>query len=1236
MSRIDHLKEILSNRIAIFDGATGTVLQTYGLTEEDFRGTEFKDHPVQLKGNNEVLCLTRPEVMKKFHMGYLEAGANIIETDSFCSNAIAQEEYHLVDHVKRLNVAAAQVAVAATKEYAAKHGISEEKRPFVAGSIGPTSKTASTPVDANSPQKRQIDFDTLYSAYLEQIEGLLEGGVDLLIIETIFDALNCKAAIAAAQAVFEKLGRSVPLWISVTIVGATGRTLAGQSIEAFCASVAHARPLIVGFNCIADIEVLKGYLQRMNKCFPDVFLAANPNAGLPDEVGRYTLTGEQLAQQVLGIMKDEQLVNIVGGCCGTNPTHIAAIKKASEGLPPRPLRLHVPALHLSGLDALDIPCLEASALRNNTVSDVVCIGEQCNVAGSRMFLNAVKEKRWEAAVNLARKQIRVAKCLDISFDHGDIPNSAETMREFLCYLGAEPDVARVPFCIDSSSMSVIEAGLKLVQGKCLVNSISLKEGEAHFIECAKVCKKYGAAVIVMAFDENGQATSTEKKVEIALRSYDLLVGKVGFLPEDIIFDLNVLTIATGMEEHNAYARNFIDAVAQIKAKHPLVHFSGGISNLSFSFRGNNAIRQIMHTVFLHNAARVGLDMSIFNPSTVTAYASIPEETRRIVEGAVMNTGTTAQQLVEVAQRLSGTKAAAGAKAADPWEGLNLEQRLSFALVSGDSSKLGADIAEAAKTMTPVQIIEGPLSAGLEQVGKAFAKGEMFLPQVLRASRVMKEAVDYLEPILLKEKEASGASDDQPVFVLATVKGDVHDIGKNIVGVVLSCNGYKVVDLGINTPPEKIVAACVEHKAVAIGVSGLISPSLNEMAKFVEMMQEKTDLSIPILIGGATTSPLHTALALAPRYRGPVAPAGEASEIVGVLRNLTHKDTREHFIAELCASQEKLREAYYAKIENQKLVTFDEARRSRFVFDAARAKLATPSDELRDGKVLTYNVRFQDLFPLICWDEFFSVFKLRGTFPNQYYPNILNDSVCGAEAKRLIDMCKKFAEEWDGDAAIEARGIVGIYPANAVDESIELYPDNTRTSVLATLHTVRKQLEAAKVHSCVADFVAPKGTEDYVGALVCTGGFGTEKVIEGFKAAGDDERRIVAEALTHRFTEALACYIHADVAARWHLPVAADGVPGIRPAIGYPQLPDHTEKRTVFDLMHVTEKIGVRLSSATAMVPTGSICALLIQNAAATYSATGPIGMDQVEAYAKAKQVSLEDAKDMLKACLPVQ
>jgi len=1208
--RSSELRDILAQRLLILDGAMGTMVQRHNLVEADYRGERFRAHRKDLKGNNDLLLLTRPEVIRGIHEEYLAAGADILETDTFNATRIAQAEYGLEDLAYELNVAGARLA----REAADKFSTPEKPR-FVAGVIGPTGRTCSLSPDVNDPGYRNVSFDELVASYYEAAKGLTDGGADLLLVETVFDTLNAKAALFAIEKYFDAAGRRWPLMISGTITDASGRTLSGQTAEAFWNSLAHARPLSFGLNCALGAKELRQYVEELSRVC-DCFVSAHPNAGLPNAFGGYDETPQMLADEIRDWARTG-LVNIVGGCCGTAPEHIAAIAAAVAGLAPRLPPQSEPKLRLAGLEPFNV----------DQDSLFVNVGERTNVTGSRAFAKMIIEGRYDDALRVARQQVENgAQVVDINMDEAMLDSQAAMVR-FLNLIASEPDIAKVPLMLDSSKWEVIEAGLKCIQGKGIVNSISMKEGEAKFLEQARKARRLGAAVIVMAFDEQGQADTFARKTQICRRAYELLVAD-GFPAADIVFDPN---IATGIPEHDNYAVDFIAATRWIKQHLPHAHVSGGVSNVSFSFRGNDPVREAIHTVFLYHAVQAGLTMGIVNAGQLGVYDDLDPALREKVEDVVLNRKPGAgDALVEFAQTVKG---AAKEQVQDlAWRQWPVDKRLEHAMVKGITEYVVADTEEcraalAADGKPPLAVIEGPLMGGMNIVGDLFGAGKMFLPQVVKSARVMKQAVAHLVPYIEEEKKRTGAAGKGKI-VIATVKGDVHDIGKNIVGVVLSCNGYEIVDLGVMVPAEKILHAAKEHGAQAIGLSGLITPSLEEMSHFAAEMQRQ-GFTQPLLIGGATTSRAHTAIKIAPHYAGAVAYVPDASRAVGVVTRLLAPAMRDAFAAELAADYEKLRTQHAAK-KGVPLLPLAAAREKGARLDFA------PVMPRQTGVIVLRDLDLGTLARYIDWGPFFQTWDLAGA-----YPQLLDDPKVGAAARNVLQDGQAMLAEIVAGKWLTANAVCGLFPANRSGDDIVLFKDEARTDAAMIWRGLRQQQERpdGKAQQCLADFVAPVGTADYAGAFAVTAGIGIEDKLAEFAAAHDDYRAIMLKALADRLAEAAAEWLHERVrkdywgyAADEALDLRAlvrEEYRGIRPAPGYPACPDHTAKAALFDLLDAPRNAGMGLTENFAMTPAASVAGFFLAHPDARYFAVSKIGRDQLADWAARSGMSVAEAERWL-------
>ncbi|HVW80263.1 MAG TPA: methionine synthase [Mycobacteriales bacterium] len=1238
------LTALLQSRILVLDGAMGTMIQRNGFSEAEYRGERFADWGSDVKGNNDLLTLTQPDAIRAIHRAYLDAGADIIETNTFSAQRISLADYSMESLAYELNVEAARLARAECDAVTA----ADPSRPrFVAGGIGPTNRTASISPDVNDPGARNISYVELVEAYLEAANGLVDGGADLLAIETIFDTLNAKAAIFAVETLFEQRGRRWPVLISGTITDASGRTLSGQVTEAFWYSVRHAKPLLVGLNCALGAQEMRPYIAEISR-IAGTFVSCYPNAGLPNAFGEYDEAPDQTAA-IVREFAESGLVNVLGGCCGTTPEHIAAVAGLVDGVAPRAVPEIPSACRLSGLEPLTI----------TDDSLFVNVGERTNITGSAKFRNLISDGDYTAALSVARQQVENgAQVIDVNMDEGMIDGLA-AMDRFLKLIASEPDISRVPVMIDSSKFEVIEAGLRCVQGKPIVNSISMKEGEEKFREQARLCRKYGAAVVVMAFDETGQADNLERRKEICARAYRILVDEVGFPAEDIIFDPNIFAIATGIEEHANYGVDFIEATRWVKQNLPGALVSGGVSNVSFSFRGNNAVREAIHAVFLYHAIAAGMDMGIVNAGALVVYDEVPELLRERIEDVVLNRRPdAAERLLEIASEFAGDGSQQDA-IDDAWRQLPVDERITHALVKGiddfvetDTEELRAHIESAGGQ--PIEVIEGPLMAGMNVVGDLFGAGKMFLPQVVKSARVMKKAVAYLIPFIEAGKSPEDAGRSNGTVVMATVKGDVHDIGKNIVGVVLQCNNYDVIDLGVMVPAQKILDAAKEHDADVIGLSGLITPSLDEMVNFAAEM-ERQGFDIPLLIGGATTSRAHTAVKVDRKYHGPVVWVKDASRSVPVVAALLSDDQRPGLLAELEADYNSLRERYAARSEAKVILPLEVARANPTPIDWSAYRPPRPrllaqqapdvhhDDERGPASAKQFVKVFHD-YPLdelrdyIDWQPFFNAWEMKGKFPD-----ILNNPGSGDAARKLWDDAQAMLDKLIEEKWIRAAGVFGLFPANAVEDDIEVYTDESRATVRATLHELRQQTEHREgvPHRSLADFVAPASTglHDYVGAFAVTAGLGvTEKIME-FKAALDDYSAILLESVADRLAEAFAERLHQRVRTEFwayqpdekldNEELIRESYVGIRPAPGYPACPEHTEKQVIWDLLDVYANTGIELTESMAMWPGAAVSGLYFSHPQSQYFVLGQIGRDQVEEYAKRKGWTVEEAEKWL-------
>ncbi len=1243
---------LMRQRIVVLDGAMGTMVQRCKLSEAEFRGERFRDWKGKdLKGSIEALLLTRPQTISEIHTKYLEAGSDLIETNTFSATTLGLHDFlfrgepkngrkdpeffqTVVDDaelralVHEMNVVAGRLAREAADNVSNTTG----QRRFVAGALGPLPVTGSLSPDVNDPSFRAVTFDQIRQSYRDQVLGLLEGGVDLLLVETVFDTLNAKAALFAIAEAFEKLGRKVPLMISGTVTDLSGRMLSGQTVEAFLISIAHAQPLVLGLNCALGPKEMSAYVEELAHT-ATTYTSAYPNAGLPDPLSPtgFPETPESFAPQLRAWARNGWL-NIVGGCCGTTPEHIRLIAETVRDLPPRevPTKSQENSLQLSGLEPITI----------TSDTGFVVVGERTNITGSPKFSKLILGGDFDGAVAVARQQVNGgANLLDVNMDEGMIDSEA-AMTRFLNLIGSEPEIARIPIMIDSSKWTVLEAGLRCVQGKGVVNSISLKNGEEEFLRQAALVRRYGAAMIVMAFDEQGQADNFQRRVDVCTRAYQLLTEKAGVLPNDIIFDPNVLTVATGLEEHRNYAVDFIEAVRWIKANLPGARTSGGISNVSFSFRGNNAVREAMHAAFLYHAIRAGLDIGIVNAGQLAVYEEIEPELRTRVEDVLLNRRDDAtERLVDFAESVKAKDKAPIEKEA--WRSGTVEERLSHALVKGIVDFIDADTEEARqKSKRPLDVIEGPLMAGMSIVGDLFGAGKMFLPQVVKSARVMKKAVAYLMPFM--EAEKSGGAKPQGRIVMATVKGDVHDIGKNIVGVVLQCNNYEVIDLGVMVPAPKILETAREHQADVIGLSGLITPSLDEMVHVAQEM-EREGFSLPLLIGGATTSRAHTAVKIAQHYRGSTVHVLDASRAVGVVSNLLNAETKEEFDRQTRADYTALRESHLSKSRERKSLTLEQARANQTVIDWNG--YAPPKPEFLGRRVYSSNpqspnecrVDLSELSSYIDWSPFFHTWELRGR-----YPAIFDDPVVGNQARELFDDAQKLLDKIIAENLLTARGVYAFWPANRAGDDVEIYTDESRAERLATFHFLRQQMQKpdGQFNHCLADFVATKesGVRDYIGGFAVTGGIGADELAKKFSSAHDDYNAILVKALADRLAEAFAEYLHEAARKAWGFgrdekltrdELIRERYRGIRPAAGYPASPDHTEKRILFELLQPEAEAGIVLTESFAMHPGASVSGLYFSHPDSKYFAVGKIERDQVRDYARRKDSGVNEVEKWL-------
>lgn len=1262
------IREILKTRILVLDGAMGTMIQRYKLEDHDYSGERFKDWPHDVKGNNDLLSLTRPDVIKEIHAAYFEAGADIAETNTFSGTTIAMADYGMEELVYELNYESARLAREVADEFTARN---PDRPRFVAGSIGPTNRTASLSPDVNNPGYRAVSFDQLVEAYYEQIKGLTDGGCDLLLVETVFDTLNAKAALFAIDKFFSdakegkvevlptwkvKAGDALPIMVSGTITDASGRTLSGQTTEAFLTSISHLPLLSVGLNCALGADLMRPYVQILANNSP-FYTSAHPNAGLPNEMGEYDESPEQMGEVIDGFLRDN-LINIIGGCCGTTPGHIRVIADLAAKYRPRKLPEEEPVLKLSGLEPMNITPL----------SNYVNIGERCNVSGSKMFARLIRTGDYDAALSVARDQVENgAQVIDVNVDEGMI-DGVEAMKTFLNLMAAEPDISRVPVMIDSSKWEVIEAGLKCVQGKAIVNSISLKEGEEKFRESARNVMRYGAAAVIMAFDELGQADNFERRIEICSRAYKILVDEVGFPPQDIIFDPNILTVATGMEEHNNYAVDFINATRWIKENLPHAKVSGGVSNVSFSFRGNEPVREAIHTAFLYHAIKAGMDMGIVNAGQLGIYDEIPKETLELVEDVLLNRRPDAtDRLITFAETIKDKgKVASGPDLT--WRTLSVTERISHALVKGNADYIEEDVAECLPMFNrPLEIIEGPLMDGMSIVGDLFGAGKMFLPQVVKSARVMKKAVAYLQPFIEAEKQEGSSSAGK--ILLATVKGDVHDIGKNIVGVVLGCNNYEIIDLGVMVPTDKILAAAIEHNVDIIGLSGLITPSLDEMVGVAKEM-ERRHFKMPLLIGGATTSRIHTAVKIDPNYSGAVIHVLDASRSVPVAGKLIQSDASQaQVLSDIKTEYAKLREDHAKRGGEKAHLSIEKARQNKAKIDWTNFKATKPQFL---GTRVYDDYDLADIARYIDWTPFFQTWQLHGKFPK-----IFEDKVVGVEAMKLYEDAAVLLGEIIRDKSLKAKAVIGFWPANSIEDDIVLHhfeeakvtgeAHGTRdhleykisragaagvdsgeliADTAVVLHHLRQQTQKAAnlPNYCLSDFVAPLGSGhmDYIGGFAVTAGIGIEPLIEKYEKDHDDYNSIMVKAIADRLVEALTELMHERVRKEiWgYIPdedfsneeLIKESYRGIRPAPGYPACPDHTEKRMLFDLLKA-EQLGITLTESYAMYPASSVSGWYFSHPDSRYFPVGKIFKDQVEDYAGRKEMPLDEIEKWLSPVL---
>ena len=1220
------IQQELEKRVLVIDGAMGSMIQQYKLTEKDFRGKRFSDWHKDLQGNNDLLSITQPQIIKTIHKEYLKAGADIIETNTFSDTKIAMADYDMQEFVYELNFESAKLAKAAISEYKIEFPEFAHIPKFVAGAIGPTNRTLSLSPNVNDPGYRAITFDELVEAYTEQVRGLIDGGADLLLIETIFDTLNAKAALFAIQNYCESINVKMPVMVSGTITDASGRTLSGQTTEAFLNSVSHVDLLSVGLNCALGAKDMRPYLEELSNKAP-FYVSAYPNAGLPNQFGEYDQDAHEMGHQIEEFLK-AGFLNIVGGCCGTTPAHIKRIAEIAKNAIPRKKPSADNIMHLSGLEPFSL----------TPESNFLNVGERTNVTGSKKFLRLIKEGNYEEALSIAKDQVDGgAQVIDVNMDEGMLDGEL-AMTTFLNLIASEPDISRVPIMIDSSKWTVIEAGLKCVQGKAIVNSISLKEGELKFIEQAHKIKQYGAAVIIMAFDEVGQADTFQRRKDICRRAYDILVNKVNFPPQDIIFDPNIFPVATGMEEHRLNAVDFFNSTKWIKENLPYAKVSGGVSNVSFSFRGNDHVRDAIHSAFLFHAIKHGMDMGIVNPAQLEVYDNIEKTLLELVEDVLLNRRDDAtERLVEHAESLKGITKEKTEKD-EEWRKGTVEERLSFSLVKGLVEYIDVDTEEARlKLGRPLHVIEGPLMDGMNSVGDLFGSGKMFLPQVVKSARVMKKAVAYLEPFLIAEKEANKKAGivgdgrkNAGKILMATVKGDVHDIGKNIVGVVLACNNYEIIDLGVMISCDKILEEAKKHKVDIIGLSGLITPSLDEMVHVAKEM-ERLNFKLPLLIGGATTSKVHTAVKIAPNYSGPVVHVNDASKSVPVASSLISNELRQGFIDNLNIDYVRVRDQNKNAQSQNKLISLAEARQNKFQIDWAKTNITKPS--FIGNKVFT-SYDLKEISEYIDWTPFFHSWEMKGS-----YPKILTDATRGIEATKLFNDAQSMLNKLVSQKWLQANAVIGIYPANTVNDDTEVYDE--KGNVLATFYSLRQQSKkpAGQFNLALSDFIAPKGKQDYIGAFALTTGIGIDEHVKKFEADHDDYSAIMLKALADRLAEAFAELMHKKVRTEiWaynknetlkNEDLIKEEYDGIRPAPGYPAQPDHTEKLTIWKLLDVEKNTDIFLTESLAMFPTAAVSGLYMAHPQSHYFGLGKINNEQVQNYAERKKISLPEAQKWL-------
>ena len=1206
------VRQAIKERILILDGAMGTMIQRHKLTEEDYRGDRFSEYHMDIKGNNELLSLTQPQIIAEIYQQYYEAGADIVETNTFSANSISQADYDMTELAYEMNVESAKIAKAVADIYTQYN---PAKPKYVAGALGPTNRTASLSPDINNPGYRAVSFDDLKESYYEQAKALADGGVDIFLVETIFDTLNAKAALYAIQEVLEEVQRDIPIMISGTITDASGRTLSGQTTEAFWISVKHAKPLTIGFNCALGAKELRPYLNELSK-IADCYVSAYPNAGLPNELGEYDQGPDEMANLIRDFLANN-MVNLIGGCCGTTPKHIQAMATAASEYAPRPIPTIRPISQYAGLEPLNV--------RDDL--NFINIGERTNVTGSRKFARLIKDGKYSEALSVAQQQVNGgAQIIDVNMDEGLLDSKA-VMKEFLNLMMSEPDIAKLPIMIDSSKFEVIEEGLKCVQGKCIVNSISMKEGVEEFKRQAKILRKYGAATVVMAFDEDGQADTIERKVEICKRAYDILVNDIDFDPTDIIFDPNVFAVATGIEEHNPYAINFIEATRKIKAACPHAKISGGVSNISFSFRGNNAVREAMHSAFLYHAIHAGMDMGIVNAGMMEIYEDIPKDLLQLVEDVLFNRSPDAtERLTDYAERVKG----GGKKLVKDlkWREATVQERLSHSLVRGIQEFIDEDTEEARKQYpSAINVIEGPLMDGMNVVGDLFGAGKMFLPQVVKSARVMKKSVAYLTPFI--EEEKAGKVETNGKILMATVKGDVHDIGKNIVGVVLSCNNYEIIDLGVMVSADKIIKAAQEHNVDIIGLSGLITPSLDEMV-YVALEMERLGMKIPLLIGGATTSKLHTALKIDPEYSGPVVYVLDASRSVTVASNLLSTESADKYKTSIKEEYVGVREQRKNRSHIKECITIQEARNQPLLLNWDDYSVQIPNQL---GITVLNEIKIEEITQYIDWTPFFSSWQMKGK-----YPAILEDDVIGVEAQKLYDDANRMLEKIIIDKTITAKAIFGIFSANSKGDDVVI--DNNR-GMQEVMYFLRQQRKKApgKTYASLSDFIAPASHNDYLGMFAVTAGIGIEKIVAQYEADHDDYNAIMCKAVCDRLAEALAEKLHYDVRTDYwgyeaksvidYEEMIKERYQGIRPAPGYPACPDHTGKDAIWKLLDVENKIGIKLTESKAMYPAASVSGFYFGHPDSKYFGLGVIDKDQIIDYATRKEITIEEAERIL-------